>query len=194
MLPINKLDISFNIEKLKNWLVDCDLWGEFTMRGDGEGSPHKDMKDIWVRYRHFDDCIESGDWTPFFEEHESEWLKDIPDVKEISDSLMGYLNGSQLGGILLTKLPAGGKILPHVDGGWHPEYYDKYLIPINNKKGAVFGFEECSVDTKEGDVYAFRNDVHHWVNNNSPEDRIAMIICIKQNKLSKEGLCLGDMH
>lgn len=192
MKPVNKLGISFDVEPLKAWLNNCNLWGEFTMRSDAEGSPHKEMTDIWVRYRRFDDCLKSGDWSPFAEPHESEWLKDIPEVKYISDKLMSYLDGEQLGGILITKLSPDGKIAPHLDGGWHAEYYDKYYIPIKNESGSKFFFDECSIEPTEGETYAFRNDKTHWVENNSKSDRIAMIICIKQNKLSKEGLCLGD--
>ena len=191
MKPINKLDITFCVEYLKSWLETCDLFGEYNQRA-GEDSPHKEMTDIWARYKNPEECIKSGDWSSFGLEHKSEWLKDIPEVKEISDQLMQFLGGEQLGGVLITKLPPNGKILPHVDAGWHAEYYDKYYIPIKNSKGATFSFDNATINPKEGEVYAFRNDVTHWVENNSNEDRIAMIICIKQHKLSKEGLCLGE--
>jgi len=191
MTPFNKLDIRFDVSYLKHWLEDCDLFGEHNQRAC-EGSPHKEMTDIWVRYKNPEECIKSGDWSSFGLEHKSEWLKDVPMIKDISNQLMEFLNGSVLGGILITKLSAGGKIHPHTDSGWHAEYYDKYLIPIKNSYGAIFCFDNGTIKPKEGDVYAFRNDVTHWVDNNSDDDRIAMVICIKQSKLSKEGLCLGD--
>lgn len=191
MVDFNKLKIKFDVKELKEYLETCDLWGEYPQRGL-KGSPHEDMKDIWVRYKNPAENIESGDWSNFADEHESEWLKEIPFVKTIANALMGYLDGERLGGILITRLPNNGEIKRHVDSGWHAEYYDKYYIPIKNNRGAMFCFESGKIEPEEGEVYAFRNDVPHWVINKSGEDRIAMIICIKQTKLSKGGLCLGD--
>jgi hypothetical protein len=192
MKPINKLNISFDVTELKEYLLKTNLFGELTMRSDGETSPHKEMTDIWVRYKDPKPHLDSGDWSEFMEPHNSVWLKDIPKVKGICDALMGYLSGEKLGGVLITKLPSGGEIKPHIDEGWHAKEYDKYYLPILNAKGSKFSFDCCSVDPEEGDIYAFRNDKTHWVTNESNNDRIAMIICIKQAKLSKEGLCLGD--
>lgn len=194
MKPVNKLDIKFNVEKIKSFVVNCDLWDKYTQRRVAEGSPHSEMTDIWVRYKNPDECIKNGDWSAFTEKHNSEWLEDLPDVKFMSKYLMNYLGGKQLGGILITKLPPGGKIQPHTDAGWHAEYYDKYFVSIKNPKGARFHFDDCHIEPEEGEVYAFRNDKNHWVENDSSEDRIAMIICIKQTKFSKEGLCLGQQQ
>lgn len=190
MKPINKLGIRFDVSKLKAFLEDCDMFGEYNQRAI-EGSPHAEMTDIWVRYKNPKECIESGDFSSFGLKHESEWLKEVPEVRAISSALMGFLYGNSLGGILITKLPPGGKIKPHVDHGWHAGYYDKYFVSVKNESGAEFNFDNASIEPEEGEVYAFRNDVNHWVTNDSDSDRIAMIICIKQTKLSKEGLCLG---
>lgn len=194
MKPVNKLKISFDVQETRKYLESCDLFGEYTQRSDGETSPHKDMTDIWVRYKNPDPHIKSGDWSGFMGSHESEWLKDIIGVKDMCNALMGFLQGEKLGGVLITKIPPGGKILKHVDEGWHAAEYDKYYVAIKNPKGAKFHFDNCSICPENGDVHAFRNDKTHWVVNNSSSDRIAMIVCIKQKKLSKEGLCLGDMQ
>lgn len=193
MLPFSKLGIEFDVGKLCKYLEGSTLFGELPQRGL-KGSPHENMTDIWARYKNPEGSLKTGDWSSFTEEHESEWLKEIPGVREVCDALMDYLGGTQLGGVLITKLPAGQEIHPHTDGGWHATYYDKYFLPIKNEPGAEFCFEEGSIIATPGEVYAFRNDVVHWVENNSTEDRIAMIICIKQNSRSKEGLCLGQQQ
>ena len=194
MVHFNKLDISFDISELAGFLDDCDLWDEYPQRRTAEGSPHSEMTDIWVRYKNPEECIKTGDWSAFTKEHESEWLKEVPLVKSICKKLMSFLDGEQLGGVLITKLPNGKQIKPHTDSGWHASYYDKYYIPIKNEKGAKFCFNSGEIEPEVGDVWAFRNDEPHWVANNSGSDRIAMIVCIKQNKLSKEGLCLGQQR
>lgn len=117
---INEIDLSVDIGDLKNELISSDLWGEYTMRTEGD-SPHKQIKDIWVRYKDPKPCIESGDWSSFFTEHNSEWLKDIVDVKSICNKIMAHVNGTQLGGVLITKLSSGGMVFPHTDHGWHAE-------------------------------------------------------------------------
>lgn len=192
MQAFNKLPLEFDVTELKGFLEACDLWDKYPQRREAKGSPHSEMVDIWARFKDPRECIESGDWTSFVNEHESEWLEDIPSVKGIASEIMSYLDGEQLGGILITKLPPSGRIKPHVDSGWHAEYYDKYFIPIKNHDGAKFCFESGEIEPVEGECYAFRNDRLHWVENESNEDRIAMIICIKQNKYSKEGVCLGE--
>ena len=93
--------------------------------------------------------------------------------------LMTIVSGERLGGVLITKIPPGGEIKPHVDAGWHAEYYEKYYVPIKNEKGAKFHFEDAVLEPKQGEVWNFDNSKLHWVTNGSAEDRIAMIICIR---------------
>jgi hypothetical protein len=99
---------------------------------------------------------------------------------------MSMVNGERLGGVLITRLPPGGEITAHTDGGWHAEYYNKYYVPIKNLAGSIFGFIDGVIDPNIGEVWKFDNSVPHWVKNNSSEERIAMIICIKGGDL-----CLG---
>jgi quercetin dioxygenase-like cupin family protein len=194
LLPFRKLDIKFNVNGLAEELNSSGLFGKRPYRGM-PGSVHEQMKDIWVRYKDPVEHIESGDFSGMADPHESMWLEDIQSIKDIAYSLMRYLEGSSLGGVLVTKLPPGGEIYPHTDDGWHASYYDKYYIPVSNPSGAKFHFNNGSIDPEDGDVYAFRNDVTHWVTNNTNKNRIAMIICIRQNKLTREGLpCHGQQR
>ena len=193
MLPFSDLDLKVDVRILKTFLECYEGWGENPQRGL-PGSPHEEMTDIWVRFNDPEPCKESGDWSSFIEEHESIWLKRFTSVDRICKQLMKLTEGERLGGVLITKLPPCGKIHPHIDSGWHAEYYDKYYVPIKNGKGARFCFDDGFIEPEEGQVFAFRNDVTHWVENNSEQDRIAMIICIKQSKYSKEGLCLGQQR
>lgn len=167
----------------------ADLFGQYPMRGEFEGSPHAEMKDIWVRYNDVQPYLESGDWSTFGDEHDSIWYPsyyEIPEVKKVIFDVMSYVDGERLGGVLITKLPPGGKIYPHTDSGWHASYYDKYYVPVENYNGSIFGFEDGVISPKIGEVYWFDNSKLHWVENNSAGDRIAMIICIRGDRS-----CLG---
>ena len=189
----NKIKSGLDIKLVAKELEDNKyLFGEFNARKEA-GPVHSEMNDIWLRYGDISGMIESGDYSKIAQEHDSIWLQDLPECKKLCFAVMSLVDGERLGGVLITKLPPGGEILPHTDSGWHAEYYDKYYIPIANGKGSVFGFDSGIIDPMIGDVWAFDNSYTHWVKNNSSIDRIAMIVCIKQNKFNRSGkLCLGE--
>lgn len=195
MSPINKLPYSYDVGPIINEIRHSCGWGKYGQRKQGDTGPHREMVDIWARYNDPAPFI-SGDrpWSEFNEPHDAKWLFDLPEVVRVSLDLLEKLDGSKLGGVLITKLPPGGRIYPHTDSGWHAEYYDKYWVPIANDNGAVFKFGEIEVSAEPGSCWAFRNDVEHEVINNSESDKISLIICVKQSKLTPEGfLCRGGM-
>lgn len=177
--PILKISKGLPVSKLKEKLLNNpNLFGTIDNRLKDNG-PHRESSDIWVRYGDYENI---GD-SVFIEEHDSIWypvLDEIPWVADIAFNVMSKVRGERLGGVLITRLEPGKKVYKHKDLiGWHPEYYDKYFVPIANSKGAEFCFDGQCVDPDEGDLYWFRNDVDHWVNNGSDSVRIAMVVCIK---------------
>jgi hypothetical protein len=189
-----KIATGFNVLPLQVALKrQPKLFGAINLRkttyiqnGGCEGkSPHLDMQDIWVRYNDITPYIQRNDYTGMNDEHDSVWYPayyTLPQIRPLIFDLMRIVEGERLGGIFITKLPPGGKIEKHIDSAWHAEYYDKYFIPIQNAKGATFNFEDGLIAPDLGDVYWFDNSVPHWVENNSNEDRIAMIVTIKSDR------------
>lgn len=176
----NFLHLASNVDTLPLTIAlqkNTQLWGQHGARKYAEGSPHSGMTDIWVRYNHIDNL------GPHFNDaHESVWypaIHDLPQVRPIVFGLMARVEGERLGGVLITKLPPGGSIAPHVDESWHASYYEKYYVAVKSQEGCVFGFPDGEIKANTGDVYWFRNDVPHWVKNDSDEDRLSMIVCIK---------------
>lgn len=154
-----------------------ELFGQHKHRAEYAGSPHTAMSDIWVRYNAYENF-----GPAFNDEHDSVWypvIDHLPQIKPIVFELMAAVQGERLGGILITKIPPGGGIGPHIDGGWHAGYYDKFFVPIQSAQGALFRFPEGDIAAQPGDCYWFDNSVTHSVENNSTQDRIAMIVCIK---------------
>jgi len=193
MDSFNKIYSGLDIGPAKIELEEnAHLFGEFNARKEA-GPVHADMDDIWLRYGDLTEMLETGNFSKIAEEHDAVWLKNLPSLKRLCFDVMALVDGERLGGVLITRLPPGGKIQPHRDSGWHAEYYDKYYVPIKNKRGAIFGFDCGIIEPDCGDVWAFDNAYMHWVENNSKEDRIAMIICIKQSKLDKSGFMLGEL-
>ena len=193
MNPYNKiyngLDTNLALKELD---ANSHLFGGFNARKKASAI-HAQMDDIWLRYGDISGMVESGDYSAIANEHDSIWLQDLPECKKLCFKVMSLVEGERLGGVLITRLPPGGRILPHTDSGWHAEYYDKYYVPIKNEAGSKFCFGMGSIEPNFGDVWAFDNSYNHWVENNSKEDRIAMVICIKQEKYTKGGLlCRGE--
>jgi hypothetical protein len=183
----NKIYSGLSINSLQKEIRENDhLFGEFNARKNA-GPVHEEMTDIWVRYGDINGMIESGDYSKIASEHDSIWLQDLPECKKICFQVMSLVDGERLGGVLITKLPIGGRIKPHKDSGWHADYYDKYYVPIENEKGSVFGFDDGVIDPEIGDVWAFDNSYNHWVENNTNKERVALIICIKQSKYNRSG-------
>lgn len=163
-------------------LFNIDEFDKYDYRRTFPNSPHAQMNDIWVRYNDIKPFEEKGSLVGFEAEHDSIWypvVEKLPSVKKVVFDLMRLVDGERLGGVLITKLPAGGHIARHTDAGWHAQYYDKFYVPILNKKGSTFCFDDGIIDPELGQAWWFDNSNPHWVNNDSDTDRIAMIVCIR---------------
>lgn len=177
--PINLLwsgvDISGLVKELE---ANPQLWDDNQFRRTA-GSPHLDLSDIIVRYN---DWANFKDRVSFNEEHESVWwnaYKHLPSLKPLVFDLMRRLCGERLGMVLITRIPPRASCKPHKDTGWHSRYYDKCAIQIKSNEKQAFCFESCKLVTKPGDVYSFDNSHVHWVTNDSDEERITLIVSIR---------------
>lgn len=174
-MKIRKLSEGVNVAPLY-WALQShpELWDLHDGRTRDPGSPHHGLSDIWCRFA-----------APGFtgaEPHESVWYPcaDVLPVREHVYPLMAAVNGERLGGVLITRIPPGNEVKPHVDPGWHARYYEKFAIQIASAPGQLFQFEGESLETKPGDVYTFDNSHLHWVTNPTEYERITMVVCIRR--------------
>lgn len=178
MQPIKLLARDLNVTAIR-WalLSNPQLWNENTARTQDKDSPHHGLDDIWVRFGTPANA-ENGD------AHTAEWYPsaDLLEVKDVIQAVFASANGAELGGVLITRIPAGATCKPHVDHGWHARYYEKFALQIDSAPGQKFCFEGASLETRPGDLFWFDNQYLHWVENPTAYDRITMIICIKQGK------------
>jgi hypothetical protein len=182
------------------WQLDANpqLWDQNSIRKTAPGTPHSGMSDIWVRYKDVAPHKASGDYSTFCDEHVPVWYeawKALPALRPFVMSLMTVTEGEMLGGVLITRIPSGAGIGKHVDKGWHVEYYDKFYLSLRSEWGSRFycqdGGVEESINPVPGDVWLFDNRKEHWVENNSGEDRITLIVCIRTEKYGRTS-CLGQ--
>lgn len=173
-----------NIRLIEKGFWDCTAlqaalattkWNERPLRTQSPESPHYECDDVWVRYASPMEPTPSGP-------HISVWypvVRQLP-IRALATKIMTAVGGKTLGGVLITRIPAGKAVKPHKDSGWHAEFYEKYAISIKADKKQAFCFEDSNLVTEDGDLWTFVNQNVHWVFNNSTEDRITAIFCIKR--------------
>lgn len=139
------------------------------------------MSDIWVRYNR-PDRLNPEDPRAFNNEHVPVWYpawKKLPALRPIIFDLMATVEGEMLCGVLITRIPPGEGIAPHVDAGWHVEYTEKFYLSLKSSPGADFVCDGERLNPKPGEMWLFDNRKNHWVENDSTEDRITLIVCIR---------------
>ena len=158
-----------------------ELWDQHTLRTTRYRTPHHEVSDIWVRFNGWEHFY--GDPVKFtMEPHESSWypcVAKIPAAWSLARKVMKQVKGKGLGGVLITRIPSGGEVKPHIDQGWHAEYYDKFAVQIKGNKEQSFCFEDSQLHPLPGELYTFNNSRLHWVTNPSAEERITLICCIR---------------
>jgi quercetin dioxygenase-like cupin family protein len=92
---------------------------------------------------------------------------------------MRQVEATRLGRVIITKLPKGKTITPHVDGGAPATYYERYQVALQCLPGNKFIIGDEAVSFKSGEVWHIDNKVEHSVINNSADDRIVCIIDLR---------------
>lgn len=110
-------------------------------------------------------------WYPAF--------RRLPSLKPVLSAVLRRAEGGRLGGVLITKIPPGGRVAPHVDGGWHARYYDKFALQLQSAPGQAFCFRGHSLSARPGELYTFDNSQEHWVYNMSDSPRMTLIVCVR---------------
>lgn len=160
-----------------------ELWNTRTLRKEMKESPHLAMSDIWVRYNDDTNARSTGDYSTFHDMHYPIWypaINDLPMIRGISLALMTKMCATHLGGILITKIPPGGRIEPHIDSNWHADFFNcKLYVPLQANPQCFNRCEDEYVVMNTGECWYFNNQVEHEVQNNGKDDRITLIICMK---------------
>jgi len=184
MSSIRHLASGYDVAPLVEQLAaHPEAWNRHTMRTDAYQTPHKAVDDIWVRYNDWANF--HGDPRAFNAEHESNWypvVADLPAAWSLARKVMRDVGGQRLGGVLITRIPPGGRVNPHVDTGWHAGYYEKFAIQVASNESQAFCFEDAELRPLPGDLYTFDNSRLHWVTNDSDAPRITLIICIRRSR------------
>lgn len=179
-MKIRLLAEGLNVQPLVDALeAHPEFWNLHTGRTENPASPHHELSDIFVRY------VQPGEDPSV--KHDAVWYPcaEVLPVKELIYPLMTAFRGDILGGVLITRIKPGQICKPHVDNGWHAQFYEKFAIQLKAAPEQTFHFEDEVLVTKPGDLFTFDNSYKHWVTNASTEERITLIACIRRDQKVK---------
>ena len=157
-----------------------ELWDQDRARTDGAGS-FEGTSDIWVRFR---DPAELTSREAFAEPHVPvfypAWYA-LPHLRPLVFGLMARVEAVQLGGILITRVPAGAQVAPHDDRGrWHPEWFQtKAYVPLSTNPQCYSTCGEERVVMQTGDAWLFDNLKVHSTVNEGESDRVTLIVSMR---------------
>jgi hypothetical protein len=153
-----------------------DLWNQHTIRTDHPETAHGAVSDILVWFNDLRDpqaVINDREVVPY-----PAWER-LPQLRPLIFGLMRQVDAVRLGRVIITRLPPGKSIVPHVDGGAPATYYDRYQVMLQCLPGVQFHCGYETLNAKTGDVFMFQNELEHSVVNNSADDRIVCIVDLK---------------
>lgn len=157
-----------------------ELWDEFTERRTTPGSPHAEMTDIWVRTRARDDLADPEAFRlPYAPTFYPAWYR-LPSIQPVVWTLMGTHRAVQLGNVLITRIPPGGRILPHIDRGWSVDWFaTKFYVVLRGNDQCINTCEDEAVVMPTGSIYGFENRREHAVENRGDSERISLIVTMR---------------
>lgn len=168
-----------------------ELWNQYKVRAAHQESVHLAIDDIILRYNPYN----TGE--DFLERVCSEihcvdypaWAK-LPPAQVFVYGMLAKVMGLHLGRVMISRVKPGEEIPLHSDriepaeqawpGKIPPaQYYERYHVVLQSQPGVVFecGGEACYM--APGEAWWFNNQLPHRVINNSPEDRLHLIMDIR---------------
>ena len=157
-------------------------WGLFAERKERDGTAHGAITaDLWIRYFPREALQETADYNrPGECVFYPVWDR-LPSMHPLVWSLVASQKSVELGGILCTRLPPGGRIERHSDAGaWHAERYNCkcYVVLEANARCVV----ECDGDEevfRVGEIFELNNLRPHSMENGGTTQRTTLIVCMR---------------
>ncbi|UIY28693.1 hypothetical protein LZK73_18355 [Neorhizobium galegae] len=132
MKYFQQLAAGINVTPLMNAIQrQPELWNANPIRTKHPGTAHAEVSDILLRFNDVEEFLRTGDPTTITDDHEAipgdAWHK-LPQARPIIFDLMRTVEATRLGRVIITKLPPGRQITPHVDGGAPATYFERFQV------------------------------------------------------------------
>lgn len=162
-----------------------ELWKEDTYLRDYPQGPFGEVESIMLRFP-VKSVVETEeelqDHHSRYDQHESvdqPAYKVLTEARPMVMNLMSYVGGERLGRVMINKIAPGGSVFPHADTPVHANYWDRFHIVLESSLGVVFRCESERVYMAPGEIWWFNNALEHEVLNDSPGDRVHMIVDVR---------------
>jgi hypothetical protein len=192
MRNFQRVGENVNVGPLTHQLIrHKELWNQNKFRTTFPDTPHGEVEDIWLRFSAKENCTTTtkviGDGTPV-------WYpaRDVlTAARPLILNLMAGMGAYELGRVLISRVPPGGKILAHRDNAGdyvHEPDIARYHVVLQGLPGSLYhcgepdGAENPDVETVNmmtGEVWWFDAHKLHWIENNSADDRIHMLVDVR---------------
>lgn len=156
------------------------LWDMHTARTTAD-SPHRDISDIWCRFRRPAELTSTSDYAePFTPVMYPAWTA-LPHLRPLVFALMTRMEAVQLGIVLITRIPPGKQAAPHDDRGrWAAAFFNlKLAVPLATNDQCTNTCEQERVTMALGSAWCFNNQVVHSTENDGDTDRITLLMSIR---------------
>lgn len=163
------------------------LWREDTYLRDYPQGPFRDVETIFLR---FPPASVSELERSVRDQHECVWMDGalhLPAARALIFALMGQVQGERLGRVMVNKIRPGGRIFPHADTPAHAQYYSRFHYVVMSAPGVLFRCGEEQIGMQTGQLWWFNNALEHEVVNNSPQERIHLIIDVRCAQFAFKG-------
>lgn len=152
------------------------LWNQDMVRTTHPGSVHKDVSDILLHFQAPGAVDVTTDAVHDCQPRPAWWA--LPEAHPLIVGLMARIQGTRLGRVMITKLPPGGVIPPHVDSAAQTDYYRRHHVTLTSPEQCSFTIGDETLHLHPGSCWWIDNGVEHAVYNDGATERISLIIDI----------------
>lgn len=162
------------------------LWDQNRVRTSFAGSPHAEVHDILLFFQapgyDASDGDQGHECTPY-----PAWFA-LPEARPLVFGLMSRIQATRLGRVMITRLPPGAHIPPHIDSVHQTTYYCRNHITLCSPPDCTFVIEDETVQMRPGEAWRVDNGKEHAVYNNGTTERWSLIIDLHSPSFSEVSL------
>jgi hypothetical protein len=159
---------------LKQLDAHPDWWNEIVIRQIFLGSAHHMTQSIHLRGP-VSFCYEDAFLST--ETHDYPLLAPLmPALMPVIGSLLSAIRYSELGRVLIVRLPPGGALDPHIDQGAYAEHFTRYHVALRTNEDCALVVDDEPQHMAAGEAWWFEHRKTHSAFNRGSVERIHLIL------------------
>lgn len=158
------------------------LWNAHRFRTTYAGTPHTQVDDILLRFSAPEKTADPDQLRDVLEDMEPVFYpawSQLPQARPLVFDLMRRFEAFQLGRVLITRLPPGGRIAQHADTDGNYVARDdglRFHVVLQGLPGSLYHCGQETVQMLTGSAWWFQHREVHSVENHSADDRVHLLV------------------